>query len=94
MTDIAIKIRIARAFGAGIQAALTPAQFRELLDLDADDSGICHSHDFCDANMVMLAAFTETMGHEPAFLTEEHAETDLNLWNDAWEIAIAANFFA
>lgn len=42
----------------------------------------CASHDFCDANMVMLAAFAEHgldglagMDHDPA------------LWNTAWEIA-------
>lgn len=52
----------------------------------------CATHDFCDANMVMLAAWTAVVGAEPAFLDAEHADEakatqDAELWDGAWEYA-------
>jgi hypothetical protein len=44
-------------------------------------TGVCHSHDFCDANMIMAAAFAEVGLEIPA------ADADPELWNSAWEIA-------
>lgn len=45
---------------------------------------VCHSHDFCDANMTMAAAFAEITGRDP--LTE--SGDDAALWNAAWEHAL------
>ena len=44
---------------------------------------ICHSHDFCDANMAMDEAFTLLMGRS-SDAADGH---DARLWNEAWEIA-------
>lgn len=49
---------------------------------------VCASHNFCDANMVMAAAFEETFGREPALDGE-----DLRMWNEAWDIAHKAEFW-
>ena len=94
---MADKIKLARAFGSDMQAALSPRQFRTMCDAnkaEPEDSGVCHSHDYVDANMVMLAAFEATFGREPAFLSDSNKTVDLVLWNDAWAIAKAADFFA
>lgn len=59
-------------------------------------SGICHSHDFCDANMAMDEAFNN-LGLESLPSEEEHPEESakaIALWNEAWAIAQAAQFDA
>ena len=49
--------------------------------------GICHSHDFCDANEAMLQAFYKTVGSpfdDGGHVTEEA----ITLWNAAWDYAM------
>jgi hypothetical protein len=45
---------------------------------------VCHSHDFCDANMVMAAAFA-------AHGTKVDVDNDVHtaLWTGAWHLAFA-----
>lgn len=59
----------------------------------------CASHDYCDANMVMLAAFEKVFGRKPdylllppeALMRKDAANTpDMNLWNEAWTKARAS----
>ena len=49
----------------------------------------CHSHDFCDANMVMFEAFVAVLGREPGFVEGDFAmqDEDLELANKAWDLA-------
>jgi hypothetical protein len=64
------------------------------------DPGVCHSHDYCDANMAMDAAFTTThrrsiimpsdVDENPA-LDPQHV-ADFKLWGEAWDIAKATDF--
>jgi hypothetical protein len=92
MTPIKQKITLAIDFSDGLKACLTAAQMRECVDrnkAEPVDSDVCHSHDYCDANMVMFEAFQSTFGREP----DTDNGPDLELWNDAWEIAKAASFF-
>ncbi|RWX70431.1 hypothetical protein EN780_03285 [Mesorhizobium sp. M4B.F.Ca.ET.089.01.1.1] len=91
------KIKLARAFGSKMQEVLSTREFRAMCDAnkaEPEDSGVCHSHDYVDANMTMHEAFLETFGREPAFLNDSEDTADLELWNDAWSIAKAADFFA
>jgi len=44
--------------------------------------GVCHTHDYCDANMVMASAM-RTVGIP---LDEQE------IWNSSWDIAKAAEF--
>lgn len=92
MTDIAWKIKLAREFGSRIQEALTPHQFRDMVDRNKAEAfdTVCHSHDFCDANVYMAEAFEAVMGRE----NDVSCARDADLWNDAWTIAKAADFFA
>lgn len=55
------------------------------------DPGICHSHDYCDANMAMYQAFEEVMGRD---LLPSHdigtvgmSDEDAALVNAAWDYA-------
>tara|TARA_R110000868_G_scaffold140148_1_gene355467 strand:- start:397 stop:720 length:324 start_codon:yes stop_codon:yes gene_type:complete len=93
MITIHEKIGLARLFGEQVQAALSATEFRAAVDAnksDGPDSTVCHTHDYCDANMLMLAAWQEFFGGEPDVSSEE----DTAIWNDAWSIAKAAEFFA
>ncbi len=54
------------------------------------DSTVCHLHDVCDANMVMLNAFTRVFHDEPDLQDED---LDVALINHAWPIGRQA-FFA
>lgn len=59
--------------------------------------GACASHNFCDANMPMLRAFQLTLGRQPAILEAEpdpdQADRDTALWNAAWDLCHATEFF-
>jgi len=44
---------------------------------------VCHSHDFCDANQVMLDVFAE-------FKIDSFTDAGGTLWNEAWTIAKAS----
>jgi hypothetical protein len=64
--------QLAEAFVAVLREWLTPEQFDEVCRRNAvqTDRLVCHSHDFCDANMAMYAAFQSLLrlhaprGHE------------------------------
>jgi hypothetical protein len=88
-------IGLATIFGGKVQERLTREQFREAVERNkAQAEGwanpVCHTHDFCDANVLMLEAWAEMFGGEPDPASDEDAE----LINDAWFIAKAAEFFA
>lgn len=48
------------------------------------DPGICHSHDFVDANMVMAMAFTAVTGTE----VDVRSSSQSLLWNRSWTQAV------
>jgi len=79
-------IAIAAAFLAQLHEEIGPARFRHVVLLNRKEkkgSGVCHSHDFCDANMTMLAACEKVVG--PHFDNTEDNHTAL--WNAAWSLA-------
>lgn len=57
-------------------------QVRRLNATPDYSGGLCASHEFCDANMLMLEAF-QNLGFEPNFDNDQHVA----LWNDAWAVA-------
>lgn len=65
------------------ELALTIARNHE-----EQDKRICHSHDFCDANMAMDSAWREVFGDPP----DPSGEGWQDVWNRAWEKAKAADF--
>ena len=59
----------------------------------AGKGDVCATHDFADANMIMLDAFKDAFDREPAILdggasVEEH-NADATLWGAAWDKAKA-----
>lgn len=76
---------IAGSFVSRLQAQMTAQQFAEMQNLNAvADSGICHSHDYCDANEVMADAFTNWTGRE----VDTTNDDDRALWSAAWAYAM------
>ncbi len=75
---------LAAAFSVGLREELSPWQFEEALRLNGveADPQVCHSHDFCDANMVMLEAL-EALGGTFSASDEQQAA----LISEAWNIA-------
>ena len=49
---------------------------------------VCHTHDFCDANLLMDDAWRFTFGRD----TNLDDEVDCAVWSNAWARAVAANF--
>lgn len=93
---------LAMAFASKLREWLSPEVMSEVVARNAasTDPLVCASHDFCDANMAMAAAFEATHGRE-TFLpcdvesgvcTEEQCNADLTLSNSAWSLAKAAGF--
>lgn len=83
---------LARAFADNIAADFTAEELAECKRRNATiayDNGSCATHDFRDANMNMHEAFIATFGHEPSFLADSDDETELLIWNRAWNIAKA-----
>ncbi len=90
--------RLAAAFTKHVRAFFwddsvgdTNDDFMLVLERNAEepDPSICHTHDFCDANILMSNAWEETFPHEP-FVPQNtfHAE----LWSAAWQKARKAEF--
>lgn len=93
---------LAHAFAAQLESDIGPENMAEVVRLNRDDSrysvnGSCASHDFCDANMTMLAAWESTFGNQPAMLdpsaTDEQENESIDLWGAAWALAFENGFF-
>lgn len=77
---------LAQDFCQELRAFMTAAQVDEAARRNTAEPNphVCHTHDFCCANMAMQAAFLR-QGVDPA---EEGAiELWGGLWNRAWELA-------
>jgi hypothetical protein len=78
---------LARRFAANVRAELTEEQLAEVCsrnDLE-ENASICHSHDFTDANVLMLEAWQSIEDVELEKIT--HDEKRSALWASAWAIA-------
>ena len=59
-------------------------------NIASNQIGVCHSHDFCDANMVMLDAWCKlNKKNSDGFFYDDVYDTV----NIAWNEAIANNFY-
>lgn len=58
--------------------------------LDPATRGCCASHNYCDANMSMLAGFQAVVGRDPVLGDGPGSEEDMELMNAAWDFAKAA----
>jgi hypothetical protein len=82
---------LAKEFSRVIRDTLSLAQLAECVRRNAanPDPAICHSHDFCDANMAMAEAW-ENLSSIPC---GADCPDEVNaVWNHAWDIAKDADF--
>jgi len=85
MTENKLRIvALAEAFDRLLRTEIGKTKYREVLARNAaePDAGICHSHDFCDANMMMDGAFRVVLQRGP----DIDDDADLTLWTDAWNL--------
>lgn len=83
--------KIAAGYEAILKSWLTDSELNSVRHRNREQSNpdIDHAHDFCDANMAMLEAFTKVVGREPT-LNEDTPESadmqdhDFSIMNDAW----------
>jgi hypothetical protein len=83
----------AKRFARVLADWLTPAEQADVVERNRrqTDPLVCHSHDFCDANMAMLDAL-ESIG----VVAEEFSalpDEILILWSAAWEVARRSDFY-
>lgn len=87
---------LAKKFSTILREWLTEEEMSAVIERNRADgypTNICHSHDFCDANMAMDEAFTKVMGREYDFGNENGTEdADLDLINAMWMQAKLADF--
>ena len=79
----AMAAAIALRFSAGLQIILTESEFAAMRARNATleyGGGICASHDYCDANLPMAAAFAAVMGRE----VDPTNSGDAGIWSKAW----------
>ncbi|MBN3776890.1 hypothetical protein G3O06_04805 [Burkholderia sp. Ac-20345] len=85
-------VRVAIAFCRQLALSLTEAELTLVRERNRveESAGVCHTHDFCDANMLMLDAFVEcglAENQEACSGDELHP-----LGNSAWKLAAEADF--
>ncbi len=84
---------LAEEFAARLFVRIGEANLREVIRRNAAHGKGCASHDFCDANMVMLAALQSLAPEIDGELDEIlHRDDLLALWEEAWAIAKASAF--
>lgn len=94
---------LARVFSDELRKEIGVENLAEAVRRNAGEvsGGVCHSHDFCDANMVMDAAWKSVFGREvrmpgdaeAGHCTHEQVDEDLRRWEAAWNLAVASKFF-
>lgn len=87
-----VAVRVAMAFCRQLALSLTEGELTLVRERNRveENAGVCHTHDFCDANMLMLDAFVEcgiAENQEVCIGDELHP-----LWNSAWKLAAEADF--
>jgi hypothetical protein len=86
---------LAWRFAAELREWLEPWQMIKVCERNAIEPSGCASHDFCDANMTMDAAWTATFARPflPDTDDSEPTDADVALWNAAWDMAREHSFF-
>lgn len=77
--------QLADRFAVVLRSWLTAEEWAKVRVRNASetDPHVCHSHDFCDANMAMDEAWGSFMNAH----IDADDEAQAKLWSDAWDIA-------
>lgn len=94
---------LARVFSDALRKEIGADKLAEVVRLNATEvpGTVCHSHDFCDANVVMDVAWKSVFGREvrlpcdaeDGHCTHEQVDEDLRRWELAWTMAVVNRFF-
>lgn len=78
-----MKEELAKEFSRLLREVLTKNEFSKLVQLEKNskEKTICHSHDFCDPNAVMLEAFENVHKREADV---SMASEDIGTMCEAW----------
>jgi hypothetical protein len=76
---------LADAFLRKLRAHLGDDVMRGIAALNADEPNpaICHTHDYCDANVIMDQAFVAVLGRR----SRSNSDRDAVVWTRAWNLA-------
>lgn len=99
--------KLAKKFSALLKVAIGDKKMQKVVadnSKEKEDSGICHSGDYCDSNMVMDDAFKSALKLDlsndwPYFpgrgLDKPNSDEGLliQLWNKAWNLAKKNHFY-
>lgn len=82
---------LARELSQALHAYLTKAQVQAVVERNRAETfaGVHHSHDFCDANVVICESFLRH-GMDPA--AEGGMDHYSALWDQAWNLAKSRDF--
>lgn len=90
--------RLAREFSKVLKEWLPAEDISDIVRLNAmeQDKLVCHSHDFCDANMAMLEATENLFIEDFTDLNEGNSKRSelISLVNNAWDMAKENNFYS
>lgn len=82
---------LALEFCDAMRATLSAEQMKSVVSLNREETNphVCHSHDFCDANMVLHEVFMRR-----GMDLSDEARTDrlTDLWNQTWDLAKSRDF--
>jgi hypothetical protein len=84
--------QLAREFSNSLKKILSKAEIVELVRRNREEisPNICHSHDFCDANMALHEVF---MGHGMDIADEGGRERWGVIWDATWNLAKSKEFW-
>lgn len=84
---------MAAEFSAVLKTWLSPAEMKEVVcrNEGEPDPNICHSHDFCDANMAMHEVF---MRRGMEVTAEGGADCFGQKWGEVWQFARGKQFWS
>lgn len=84
---------LAKEFGEALKSHLSSDEMREVLSRNRAEADlrICHSHDFCDTNMVLHNVFVK---HGIDIADEGGRDRWGILWHDVWNKAKSAEFWS
>jgi hypothetical protein len=87
-TDADIQ-QVANRFIEELRIDLSQHEFDAMCVANAAETNpdICHSHDYLDANMSMLAAMEDHVGTAPVCPINGYSVWFIELWNAAWSMA-------
>lgn len=82
---------LANEFSQTLRSLLPERDVRRIAARNAGERepGICHSHDFCDANIVLHEVF---LSHGMDVADEGGLDRWAELWDSSWNLAKAAGF--